>query len=239
MEPGGAPPLMPGGMPMIPDAFMPPGVSPMGGFGAGGTTATPGVAPGPQGRGFIIKISGTTPNASAVQLVDETLVKGLLATAKEKAAGRPYRFEKVVIVSLKPLRDNQQKIQFIKSEWDRAVQAKQSGQFTAAPMTGGFGGFGGGFGGPLGGPFGPGGLELDMPGPMRGLPTLPNAGAPAAGMPTGNEPYMDREFPDEDIRDDQEFVVVAMVLVDPPALAATEEPTTAPAAPASPTAAAR
>jgi hypothetical protein len=195
----------------------------------GGTPAagTPGVTAGPQGRGYVIRIAGTTPNGSAVQLIGETLVQRLLATARDKTRHRAYRFEKVEIEFLRSLRDPsmQQKMAAIKTAFDQALQAKQSGQITpgggGAPTGGGFGGFGGrqeGDGGDTGGRGFVGGL---MPA---------DAGA-AAGAANEDQAYKDRFFPDEDIRDDQAFVVVAMVLIDPPPLPETpagETPSTAP-----------
>ena len=194
-----------------------PGAEP-GGFsgmpapGEGATPAPVATPAGPTGHGYIIRITGTTPVTTAVGLINETIVKGLLDTAKDKAHARPYRFEKVDIVSLRQLRNDQQRLTAIKSAYDSALAAKQSGTFTPSPSPGG-----GGYG--IGGGFNP---EEDRGTFNPGF--NPAAGAQPAG-PTGEEAYKDRLFPDEDIRDDQVFVIAAMVLVDPPP--ATEAPAAA------------
>jgi hypothetical protein len=121
---------------------------------------------------------------------------------------------------------SQAKLAEIKAAHDAAVAAKTSGTFTPAAS-----GFSGGLEGGMereGGGFNSGGGFAFNPA---------NAGAAAAGgpqQPQDDPAFKDRNFPDEPIVNDQEFMVVALVQVDPPPLApeATTAPTETPAAPA-------
>jgi type IV pilus assembly protein PilM len=166
------------------------------------------------GRGYVIRIAGTTPYRAAAQLLNESIVRGLAEKyAKEKATpGQKWAVEKVQVIYLLPLKDDQQKLQEIKTAFDAAVNAKASGQFQAPAATGGFGGFGGGFDGG-------GMMEGDMmeaPTGFGGFGGFPNAGAAAPVAPE-ERAYKDRVFQDEEILEDQQFIAVAVVELDPAA----------------------
>lgn len=162
------------------------------------------------GRGYVIRIAGTTPYRAAAQLLNESIVKGLDKYAKAKATpGQRWAVDKVQVVYLLPLKDDQQKLQAIKTAFDAAVNAKTTGQFQAPAATGGFGGMGG-FGGPM--------EDSMMEAPGFGDPYGGGFGAaPTAGAPPVPEEraYKDRLFPDEEILDDQQFIAVAVVELDP------------------------
>jgi hypothetical protein len=175
--------------------------------------ATPGATPGPQGRGFILTINGTTPISNAAQFLEETIVDALRnKLGKDKIpADKKYYVDRVEVVYLRPLRENNAKLSALKTQFDSAVQAKLNGTFNAA--SSGFTGAGGFGGGPPemeggGAGFG-GGFN---PGAFGGA----NPGAAAAAAADQDRAFKDRNFPTEDIRDDQEFIAVATVVLEPP-----------------------
>jgi type IV pilus assembly protein PilM len=207
--PGAAPAGMEGGGNAGFGGGAPPGME-------GGAAPTPveGATPGPEGRGFVITITGTTPMSPAAGFLETTLIKTLRdKLAKDKIpADKKYYIDRAEIVILQPLKLDSQKLSAIKTAYDAAVNAKQSGTFTptASMGPGGFGGFGGGGNAGFGGE----GMEGGGPGfggAFGGAPA--GAGGPAI---TEDMAYKDRRFPDEDIREDQEFVAVVTVVLDPP-----------------------
>jgi type IV pilus assembly protein PilM len=173
-------------------------------------TPTPAATPSASGHGYVVRIAGTTPSSTAISLLQQTLVKGLMDQARhEPGPDRPYKVQKVEVIFLQPLRNDQTKLQAMKAAYDAAVNAKRTGTFT--PAQGNFGGFGGGEGGDM--------MDMDAVaggniGGGFGGGFAPQA-APA--QPADAElAYKDRRFPNEDIRNDQEFVAVALVQLDPP-----------------------
>ncbi len=174
-----------------------------GGFGGMGnrgfmpSAASPAPAQngGPAGakRGFVLTIRGTTPNKDGLRFVEQTLVTNL-RNLSEKAAprGKPYYIAKAEVVSGMQLVDDSNKLSALKTAYDAAVHAREADTFV----------------GPSGG-----GMGLGM--------------APASdmrrggGTPAGNETavedtkaYQDR-LTGEDVRQDWEFTVVAVVALDP------------------------
>ena len=190
--------------------------------------------PGAGGHGFVVRIAGSTPNKGAAQLLDQTLISGLKKLAKEKAPpGSTWAIDRVETIYLVQLKNDQQKMSAIKQAHDAAVNAKSSGQFQAPVSTG----FGGGYGGQFG-------MEGDMMEPGVGGGFFPQPGmipgAVAPTQPAEDPAYKDR-MTGEDIKDDVQFIAVAVVVLDPAPAQPTEgEPadgSTDPAAPADPAAA--
>jgi hypothetical protein len=180
----------------------------------GGAPVDPSAAAGLTGRGFVIRIAGRTPFGTPAQLLDETLIKNLQNVSKDKIPnGKPFAVERAQIIKIDVLDHDPARIQKIQADYENALRAKETGQFTASAATianyagggdessmegSGFRG-GGGYGGAFGG--------AGVPAP--GAPAVdPNAAAQRA--------FMDRQFPDEDIRQDSEFIVAVVVSLDPP-----------------------
>jgi hypothetical protein len=179
------------------------------------------------GHGYVVRIAGTTPYRQAESLLSDTIVKGLEKFTKDKIPpGYTYAVEQVKMVEISPLRNDQAKLTAIKAAYDAALTAKTSGQFQAPTVT-----VGGGFGSDsmegdiVSGGYNRGGFGGAFPQPGVG-------GAPGAAVDP-ELAFKDREFPDEDIRDDQQFVVVAVVALDPPP-AQPADGSAAPADPAAP-----
>jgi hypothetical protein len=186
------------------------------------------------GRGFIIRIAGRTPFGTPAQLLDETLIKNLQNLGKDKIPnGKPFAVERAQIVRVTEIANDPQRLQKIEADYNAAVNAKQTGQFTAASPSFTAGNFGGApedmMDGGGGGFYRPGGFGGGFGG------AAPAAGAvdPAAAAARA---FKDRQFPDEDIREDNEFIVAVVVSLDPPPKPPAD-PNAAPAAPADPNAA--
>jgi hypothetical protein len=165
-------------------------------------------------RGFVISVFGTTPNTK-VSFVTETFIKTLQTKlSKEKIpANKQYYIEKAQIIHLQPLERSPQKLQQIKAAFEAAVKAKETGTFTV-PGVGG-----GGFGGPMGGygRMGEVGMEGESGfGGYGGGYGVPSAAGDAAAQAAQDRAYKDRNFIDEDIRQDQEFIAVITIALDPP-----------------------
>jgi type IV pilus assembly protein PilM len=209
-----------GGSPMEDAGMRPPDVA-----AAAPTDAAAAGGAAPTGHGYVIRIAGTTPNAQPAELLNETLMKALDALSKEKLPkGKQYFVVAKEIVHLRPLSENQQKLSQIKTEYETALRAKETGQFVSTGGGGGAAGI----------------RDADIPPEERGYRPSGVMAPAAGGAPIDpaaleNKAYMDREFPDEDIRQDHDFVVVAVVSLDPPVKqpdAAAPADGTAPAAPA-------
>ena len=233
--------LVPGatGMPADVGMDMGMGAPPMD-MGMGGDPAAAGVVgSGMTGRGLVLRISGRTPFSPAAQLIDDTLVNGLLQVAKAKAkaenpTAQRYTVERVQIGKVTSLRNEPNLLQKIQTDYEAAVRAKESGTFT--PSSGGGMGFGGGYGGGFSGGFG---VPADMAGEAGfgggwggGFNAGGFGGGTAAADPNAlaAKAFMDRQFPDEDIRDDNEFIVIAVIRIDPEAAPAAEADPNAPPA---------
>jgi hypothetical protein len=181
--------------------------------GEGGAPVDPAAAAGLTGRGFVIRIAGRTPFGTPAQLLDETLIKNLQNLSKDKIpSGKPFAVERAQIVKIASLGADPAHLQKIQSDYDNAVRAKETGQFTAsaASMTNfggggeeGMDGFRGGYngGGYAGGGFG------------GAAPAAAGAADPAAAAQFA---FKDRQFPDEDIREDNDFIVAVVISLDPP-----------------------
>jgi type IV pilus assembly protein PilM len=204
-------------------------------MGATGDPAAAGAAgSGFTGRGFVIRIEGRTPFATPAQLIDDTLVKSLQNLSKDKIPdGKPFAIERAQIVKVRALSDDPARVQKIQTDYDNAVRAKETGQFTAP--TGGYAG-GNGYGGGM-----EGGMEGMDGGYRPAYGGFGGAGAPAPGAVDPNaaaqRAFMDRQFPDEDIREDHEFIVAVVVSLDPPPKTAADPNADPNAAPADPNAA--
>lgn len=204
-----------------------------GGFGAPpGINAPPDVAPpapvegaAPSAaagqHGFVITLTGTTPNKN-LGFIDQTFLKNLQTTlAKEKLPpGKQYYLDKVQVITRQKVRDDAARLAALQAAYTSAMTAKTTGQFNA-PAGGGYvPGVGGGFGGPpdVGGRSdGIGGIGGGGFGQAFGQPPGAAPGVdPAAIEAAAKAPFMDRLFPDEDVRDDLQFVIVMTFVLDPP-----------------------
>jgi type IV pilus assembly protein PilM len=206
------------------------GMNGMGAFAAppGGVTApTPppteaaGAAPGAGGRGYVLTIHGTTPNKGGLAFVEQSLVKGLTAISQAAIpAGKPYYIAKAQVVSGVQMRNHPEKLAQLKTSYDAAVNAKNAGAFVGAS-----GGAGGGF---------MSGEGISAPvAPPSDLGAVPGGvGAPGAtgtaGQPVDDSKVYQDRVTGEDLRDDWEFTVVAVIVLDPPPKTAT--PAAAPTA---------
>jgi type IV pilus assembly protein PilM len=180
----------------------------------------PSQASGLTGRGFAIRIVGRTPFQPAAQLLDETLIKALDNLKKDKIPnGKTFAVEKVQIMGVTRLRDDQVRLQKIQADFQAAVTAKESGTFTAT-SGGGATGFGGGmnpYGGGGGGFEGEGGGGGFGPGGGGFANNFTGAATPGVNPDAlAAKAFMDREHPDEDVRDDSGFTIVAVISLDPP-----------------------
>lgn len=201
---------------------------PMGGeFGAAQPAPTPdagGVVDPNASRGFLVRAVVLTPNDAGAGLVQETLIKNLLAigpTAQNPQV--PYSIPKAKIITATRVRDDTNRMQKLKQDYDNA-RARAAGQGFATGSAFAGGGGGGAWGGsPAGGEFGPSG-EFGRPtggAPWGGGGSPWGGGFPGGGMPAGDvraddpAPYLDR-LTGEDIRGDWEINVLFVVQLDPP-----------------------
>jgi type IV pilus assembly protein PilM len=195
--PGGGPPgFMPGN---IPPRYANPEPPPPSGDTSGGDQTTQ--------RGFLLVIKGTCPNANAGNLLETKLCDALRKIGPTAQNPKPeYAVVKAVTVSANLIREDQTRLQQLKTDYDAAQNAKSRGM--SAPsgmMPGNFG--------PMGAPMG----QFDRP---QGIPPgMINQGGPSAVEDSA--PYQDRTT-GEDIRNDWEFTVLVAVVLDPkpPAAAA-------------------
>src|SRR5439155_22058084 len=134
----------------------------------------------------------------------ETLVQNFKLLARVKIpADKKFYIGDVKIVSLKSLRDDAAKTGQLLANYNTALQAKTSGTIVGGVA-------------PAGGGFGAG--EPMAPAAPGGFGAAPAAAAAPGGAPGAADQFafQDRQVPDEDVRDDQEFVAVATVVLDPP-----------------------
>jgi type IV pilus assembly protein PilM len=209
---------------------------------AGAGPVTPGAT---TGHGFIITLSGTTPNADPAGLLTDTVIKSLEAMSLATLPpDKKYYVAKAEIVTTTPLRQNPGRL----AELQRLFQAAEAAKGLPAQQAGY----------PAQGVLDPAMMEAENPGglpgqgfPGQGLPGQPQLGP--NGQPLEDaRPFKDRVFGNEDVRDDSEFTIVFAVVLDPapPVPGAPTDPAAAPtdpnappadpaAAPAAPTAAAQ
>jgi hypothetical protein len=158
------------------------------------------------GHGFIITLTGTTPNGDAAQLLSETVIKSLEAMSRANLPkDKNYYVAKAEIVTTSPLRANSQRLTelqrlFVSAEQAKGLAAQQQQQQMIRP------------GGMM---EDPAMMQEEMGGMIGGLGT----GQPRLG-PNGQpledtRPFRDRAMPNEDIRDDSEFSIVFAVVLDP------------------------
>ncbi len=180
-------------------SFVPNGVAPAAPAPVEGATAA---APGAGGRGFVVTIHGTTPNKNGLAFVEQSLVKGLTAISQAAIpGGKSYYIAKAQVVSGTQIRNHPEKLSQLKASYDAAVNAKNAGAFVGAS--------GGAGGGVMSGEGVVGGAAPSDIGIAPGA-------AGAAGAPVDDSKgYQDR-LTSEDLRDDWEFTVVAVVVLDPP-----------------------
>ena len=216
--------------------FIPPDIS--GGMEGGGAAPTEGGGAGSGQRGYVITVYGTTPFTDAAKFLDESFIKAVRTKlGKDKIpADKPYYVDRIEVIQIQPFMRSPTRIQQIEQSYQNAIRAKES--FTGAQMPSGF--TGGGFTGGPEGDFG------RFPGGGNVPPEFAGGRGPVAVAPgedpavVAARPFMDRNFPDEDVRQDHEFIVVMTVFLDPPPRQpAPEGGETPAAAPASPAAAAQ
>ena len=211
-----------GGVGFSPMSPPPPPMPGAGGeFGAGGgefgggappPPVDPTAAPDPNApRGFLVRAVVITPNDKGAELVQETLIRNLMAIGPTAERPKvPYSIPKAKIITAKRLRSDEPRLSKIRSDFEAARNKGQGliqgGQFGGgAPAGGGAFGGGGEFG-PVGGQFG-GGAS-----PWGGGGAFGGGGAVAQDDPA---PFADRKT-GEDIRDDWMFDVIFVVQLDPP-----------------------
>jgi hypothetical protein len=181
-----------------------------GGAPAEPTAATP--------RGFILTIHCTTPFVNGGDLIQKQFIPALL-NIKPNAADKDKKYQIVKAQIVQPLmiREDSTRVAKMREDYTKALQAATAQNNVqvniggGGPMSGG-GDMGPGYGGGYRGPD-------YMP-----APAMPMAAAAAPGQPDDSAPFADRAT-GEDMRDDWEVTVVALVQLDPP-------PPAPPAAPA-------
>jgi type IV pilus assembly protein PilM len=181
-------------------------------------TATPAAgAPAAEaaGRGFVVTIHGSTPNKNGLGFVEQTLVKGLAAISQAAVpAGKPYYIAKAQVISGVQIKNHPEKLAQLKASYDAAVNAKNAGAFVGASGGGG------------GAMAGEGAIGIAPPMINPGI----GAGVENAGgvTPVDDTKVFQDRLTGEDVREDWEFTVVAVIVLDPPPKAAT--PAAAPTA---------
>lgn len=187
-------------------------------------------------QGFVLRITGVTPNSNPAALLDRTFLRSLLET-RYGVEGFPRHFyiADAFLIQQGALRENQGRMQEMVRAHQELMRLR-TGNVTGAP-SGGMGGGeferGPGFGGPGMGGQGFGGPG--MGGPGYGGPGMRPPGGPGGLVPPSTPqedltPYLDPETK-EDRRDDREFSVLAFVVIGNPPVpaAATAEGSTPPA----------
>lgn len=156
-------------------------------------------------RGYLVTLECSSPNA--LSLEPEGLIAGKLIPAlnnikpTDKQPHKEYVIKKATLLWIMQLRENQNRLQKLKQDYDFAKRARDFAQR--------------GMGGPPPGPppRPPDGGDLPPPG-------APEPGAPPPAPGAENEPvdpaYLDRLL-GEDIRNDYEFAIAFVVVLDPPA----------------------
>lgn len=198
---------------------------PMGGEFGGAQPAAPdpaAVGDPSAARGFLVRAVVLTPNDSGAGLVQETLIKNLLAigpTAQNPNV--PYSIPKAKIITATRVRDDSNRMQKLKQDHDSA-RARGQGQGFGAPAFGGGGGGGNPWGGGGGGGGEFGGGEFGRPA-GGGAPWGGGGGGAPWGGPAGGgavpqddpAPFQDR-LTGEDVRGDWEINILFVVQLDPP-----------------------
>jgi hypothetical protein len=181
-------------------------------------------------RGYVISVFGTTPNNNVNYLTDTFRAMAAKLAKDKLPPHKQYYVDRVEIIHLQPIERSTTRLQQIKTSYDAALRAKQTGEQINVPTVGGGGYAPPGFGRP---PEMEGG---DMYGVMPG-----GGGGFAPGMtssgpltPDKDPAYKDRTYKDETILQDQEFIAVMTIVLDPPPAQPGEN--AAPAAPAAPAA---
>jgi hypothetical protein len=220
MPPGFGPPGMPGGpmggMPSPRDR------GPRGGQGEQEQT-------GPAGdRGFLVAIDVITPYGDPVQLIDSSLIKGLLDKKLETVTGgQNYYIPRASVVQRTLIENDQARMQALEQAYNAITGGAQQG---GGAGRGGRGLGGGGIGGGRGAPMPP--MMMD-PGMLGGGFAGPGAGrgrglgggrggvGGAAAMTEEEKaaelerPYQDR-LTGESVRKDSVITILFAVVVDPP-----------------------
>src|SRR5205823_3420035 len=97
---------------------------------AAGTPAAGGEA----GRGIILTLAGTTPFGQPAALLNQSVINSLLAIGKNTYPdGHPFYVAKAEVVHLVPLASDNTKLQKIQTDYQAALQAKQSGTTITTP----------------------------------------------------------------------------------------------------------
>lgn len=203
----------------------------VGSVGAGGEFGSPGgaapvdpnAAPDPNApRGFLVRAVVVTPNDKGAELVQDTLIRNLMAIGPTNEKPRvPYSIPKAKIITAKRLRADEPRLSKIRSDFEAARNKAQgllpAGNFGGGGSPGGAGAFGGEFGSPGGAQFGGGSAPFGGGSPFGG------GFGGGGGGPVGQDdpaPFADRRT-GEDIRDDWMFDVIFVVQLDPPPPAST------------------
>lgn len=186
---------------------MPPEMGGMGGPGdmAMGGMAIPGALPTPTGpaaanaqRGFLITIKCTTPYGRGVQLIDQSVIKQLMALAP---ATKNYKVVKAVIVSAVKVRNDPAKLQALNSAYQIRLQREAAAAAAAAAATV-----------QPGGPLGVG--MAPPPAPM--MPNLAGGFGSAPGNGVNNPAVTLDPILNEDVSEDTTCTVLFAVVLDPP-----------------------
>jgi hypothetical protein len=152
-------------------------------------------------RGFLLVIKGTSPNANASNLLETQLCAALRKIGPTTQNPKmDYAVVKAVTVSANLIREDQTRVQQLKTDYDAAQNAKAHG--SAVGMGGAPGGFN---------PQGIGGLRPPT-GPMGQFGGPPQGGG--ANVPDDSAAYQDQML-GEDVRNDWEFTVLVAVVLDP------------------------
>jgi hypothetical protein len=199
-------------------------------------------------RGYIVTVRGTSPHESALEeLVTNKFVPALNAVkVNEKQPHRTYEFRKASGVGVQ-LRDDANRLSQMKTEFEATKRAREWGQRQGTP---------GGPGAPAGTPPpvpGAGGNDAGLGGGREQAPPPPPTGGAGAGEPqpggapgAGDAALADPTAPpepafldpllQEDVRNDWDYTVTFVVILDPPDYVPGSEPAApaqgAPAAPA-------
>lgn len=158
--------------------------------------------------GFLLRITGVTPNANPAALLDRTFLRHLLDTRFAAAGTKPPHFyvADAFLIQQGALRDNPNRLNEMQLAYQNLLRMRTGNS--------------GGGGSPM--PT-PGGMDGDMDRGFGGRPP----GMPGFTPPTGQAqedptPYLD-PVTKEDRRDDREFSVLAFVVIGtPPALPVAE-----------------
>ncbi len=156
-------------------------------------------------RGFLVTMLCTTPNAMALEqdgLIEAKLIPTLNnIKPNDKLPQKPYAVKKATLLWIKQIKDDEARLQRMKQEYDFEKRAKDLAQRGVAPPPGG-----------AAPPPPPRGADGELP-PLD--PRQPGGEPGAAAKEPPHPAFMDRLL-GEDIREDFEFAVAFVVVLDPP-----------------------